>query len=338
MARYLTGFSDMYHKYVYAALVNTVSRLFSFVPFSVYEMILCVFSIYILYRIVNYIYLKINKKISFKQIIINSLNNILLYISIFAFFNMIGQGVNSFRTDFVTITDLKVEKVSEEKLTEVCNYLKDNLNELDGKINKDQNGILKLDSNVNKEVIDSMKGVGQSYPSLQGYYPNPKPYIFSKLMSYQLLEGETTFTVEANYNNDMPRVDIPSTVCHELGHIRGFNNEDEANYISFLACIASKNYEFQYSGYLMAYSYCMNDLYKTNLDAFNKISSELSPNVKKELKNDSAYWKDYKGAISKLYDKAYDALLKAGGQEEGINSYNAVVKLIVSGYKVQFEK
>jgi len=37
------------------------------------------------------------------------------------------------------------------------------------------------------------------YPCLQGFYSSPKAYIFSKLMSYQLLEGETDFAIEANY-------------------------------------------------------------------------------------------------------------------------------------------
>ena len=86
----------------------------------------------------------------------------------------------------------------------------------------------------------------------------------------------------------------------------------------------------------MAYTYCMNDLYRINLDAFKKINSDLSNNVKNELKNDSNYWSKYEGGISDLYNKTYDVLLKMGGQEAGIASYNGVVKLLVSGYKVQF--
>ena len=284
-----------------------------------------------------HIYLGLTKKLSFKEIIINSTTNFLIYISIFTFLNIITLSVNSFRSDFVTLTGLKIQDSSEEKLIELCDYLKDKLNELDGKIEKDEYGLLKLDNNAQEEGIDNMNNLGEIYPCLQGFYPNPKPYIFSEVMSYQLLEGETDFTLEANYNNDMPSFNIPSTICHELSHIRGFNNEDEANYISFLACINSKNYEYRYSGYLMAYSYCMNDLYDFDLEAFKKVSNELSDNVKAELKNDSLYWNKYSGGISKLHNEAYDKLLKMSGQEEGIKSYNAVVKLLISGYKVQFQ-
>ena len=336
MARYIYGFSNFYYKYIYSILVNTLSRCLSLIPFSVYEIILYAFLIYILVRIVNYTYLLFSKQLSLKKIIIRVTSNVLIYISAFVFLNIMTLGINSFRSNFVELTGLKVQDNSEEKLIELCDYLKVRLNELDGKIKRGEDGLLKLDYDARKEGIISMERIGEIYPSLQGFYPNPKPVVFSKLMSYQLLEGETTFTLEANYNNDMPRWNVPSTICHELSHVRGFNSEDEANYISFLACDNSKNYEYQYSGYLMAYSYCMNDLYYFNQEAFKRINNELSDNVKLELKNDSLYWNNYRGKISKLYDNVYDKILKAGGQTEGIKSYNAVVKLLISGYKVQF--
>ena len=336
MARYINGFANIYYKYIYITLVNTVSRGFSLIPFSVYEVILYGFVIFVFIKIVMYIFFWLTKKLSFKEIIIKSTSTFLIYISIFIFLNVISLGVNAFRSDFVSLTGLKVQESSEEKLIELCDNFKDRLNELDSKIEKDKNGILKLDNDVKEKGVQAMKDLGKIYPDLQGFYPNPKPYIFSKVMSYQLLEGETDFTLEANYNNDMPSFNIPSTICHELSHIRGFNNEDEANYISFLACINSKNYEYQYSGYLMAYSYCMNDLYNFNLEAFKKINNELSNNVKIELKTDSLYWNKYRGEISEMHNDAYDKLLKMSGQEEGIKSYNAVVKLLISGYEVQF--
>ena len=337
MSQYIDNFANLYYKYVYITLVNTIARGFSLIPFSIYEMILYGFIIFIFIRIIRYIYLGLTKKLSLKEIIVKSTVNFFMYISIFAFLNMVTLGLNSFRSDFVTLTGLKIENISEEKLIKLCENLKEKLNELDGKIEKDEFGFFKLDKNVKQEGINSMENLGMIYPSLQGFYPLPKPYIFSKIMSYQLLEGETDFTIEANYNNEMAKCNIPSTICHELSHIRGFNNEDEANYISFLACINSKNYEYQYSGYLMAYSYCMNDLYDSNLESFKKINNELSDNVKKELKNDALYWNNYRGKISKMHSEAYDKLLKATGQEEGIKSYNAVVKLLISGYEEQFQ-
>lgn len=337
MSRYVSGFANIYYENIYLNLVNVIGRGLSIIKVSVYELIVIGFILFIFIKLIMYIYLKYKKRISLKEIIIRATANIILYISIFIFLNAVTLGVNAFRPSFAKLTDLKNKDVSEENLTELCSYLKDKLNESDNKIQKDQYGLLKLDDSVKEEGINSMKNLGDKYSCLQGYYPLPKPYLFSKVMSYQLLEGETDFTLEANYNNDMPKVDVPSTICHELSHVRGFNNEDEANYIGFLACINSNNYEYQYSGYLMAYSYCMNDLYDSNKEAFKKINNEISINVKAELKNDALYWNKYRGRISKIHNDAYDKLLKISGQENGIKSYNAVVKLLVSGYGVQFK-
>lgn len=335
-AKYIDGFSNIYYRYIYLSLVNTVSRVFSLFPFSAFEIIVIGFITLIFIKTILYIYLVWKKKNSLKQVAVRAISNIIVYISIFVFLNISTLGVNAYRSSFMQLTGLKVQDNSEEKLIALCNYLKDRLNEVDGKVEKDENGLLKLNDNAQQEGIDSMENLGKIYPYMQGYYPRPKPYIFSKVMSYQLLEGETDFTMEANYNNDMPKWNVPSTICHELSHVRGFNNEDEANYISFLACINSKSYEYQYSGLLMAYSYCMNDLYDFDLDAFKKINGELSDNIKVELRNDSLYWNKYRGQISELHNEAYDQLLKASGQENGIKSYNAVVKLLISGYEVQF--
>jgi len=41
------------------------------------------------------------------------------------------------------------------------------------------------------------------------------------------------FTFEANVNVDIPPYQIPSTMLHELSHLRGFMREDEANFISY---------------------------------------------------------------------------------------------------------
>ena len=333
MGKVIPGFSDWYYRYIYFILQNTVCRLFSLFPFSVYEFIILGFTVYLFYRFITYIIILTKGRIKIKDIIKNSAASSLLYVSIFIFLNVVGQSVNCFKSSFITLTGIEIQDVNEEKLIEVCEVIRDKLNILDGKINKDEDGLFILDGDTDKKGIEIMTKLSQKYPCLKGFYPNPKHYIFSEIMSYQLLQGETTFTIEANYNKDMAESNIPSTICHELSHIQGFNNENEANFISFLACINSHDYEYEYSGYLMAYIYCINDLYSVNKEAFNEVNNGLSENVKNEIRSDSMFWSKYRGGISKLYTKVYDILLKAGGQEEGIKSYNGVVKLIVSSYK-----
>ena len=336
MCQTISGFGDWYNKYIYAALVNTICRIVSIIPFSLYEVILYLFIIHILFEAIKNIYLLIKRRVKVKETLFRGISSILLYVSIFAFVNMITQGVNCFKTSFAEITNLKQKEVHKDNLKELCIYLKDNLNDLDGKINKDDNGLFMLAYNYKEIGRENMYNLSEKYECLKGFYPNPKNYMFSRLMSYQLLQGESTFTIEANYNRDMPKHNIPSTICHELSHIRGFNNEDEANYISFLACINSDDYNYRYSAYIMAYVYCMNDLYYADKDSFIEISRDTCDGVKRGLMEDDEFWKPYRGFLSNIYNFIYDKLLKMVGQKEGIHSYNGVVKLLISGYGVQF--
>lgn len=336
MCNYIPWFGDWYNKYLYVILVETICRIVSLIPFSLYEVILYSFLCYVAFNIVKNIILLFKRKIRVRDAALKSISSLLLYISVFAFLNMATQGVNCFKSSFAKVTGLERKEVTKENLKELCIYLKDNLNDLDNKIQKDDNGLFVLESNYKYIGKENMINLSEQYDCLKGFYPNPKSYVFSSLMSYQLLQGESTFTIEANFNSDMTKHNVPSTICHELSHIRGFNNEDEANYISFLACINSKDYSYRYSGYIMAYVYCMNDLYYADKDAFIEISKDTCDGVKKQLIEDDKFWSPYRGIVSNVYNFVYDKLLKMVGQKNGIHSYNGVVKLLVDGYKEQW--
>ena len=87
---------------------------------------------------------------------------------------------------------------------------------------------------------------------------------------------------------------------------------------------------------MMAYVYCMNDLYYADKDSFIEISRDTCDGVKRELMADDEFWDPYRGIVSDIYNFVYDKLLKMVGQKNGIHSYNGVVKLLVSGYNEQF--
>ena len=78
-----------------------------------------------------------------------------------------------------------------------------------------------------------MFSLGATYPELSGYYPQPKGLLFPAFLSVQNLSGiYSPFTIEANYNSAMVSYNLPFTICHELSHLRGFMQEEEANFIT----------------------------------------------------------------------------------------------------------
>ena len=104
---------------------------------------------------------------------------------------------------------------------------------------------------------------------LSGHYPFPKPILNTWILSIQQTTGVySPFTVEANYNRDIAYYDIPFTICHELSHLRGYMQEEDANFIGVLATIGADDLYFNYSGYVSAWVYAGNALARIASTAF----------------------------------------------------------------------
>ena len=155
--------------------------------------------------------------------------------------------------------------------------------------------------------------------------------LVSEILSYQKLMGiYAPFTIEANYNQDMPSYDFPFTMCHELSHLRGFMQEEEANFISFLACRESDMTEFQYSGTLSAWEYAMNALYRADPKVWQEVREGLSKAAEPDLRADDQFWSEYDGSVAEVANMVNDTYLKANGQKQGVKSYGKMTDLLVA--------
>ena len=118
-----------------------------------------------------------------------------------------------------------------------------------------------------------------------------------------------------------------------MSHLRGFMEEEEANFIAYLACIHSDKKEFQYSGNLLAWIYAMNALYEGDRDIWKSVRTELNVEVEADLEANRDYWKQYEGPVAEVSNKVNDTYLKANGQEDGVRSYDRMVDLLVAYQK-----
>lgn len=197
-----------------------------------------------------------------------------------------------------------------------------------------------------------MQKLGETYPQLAGWYPQPKAMFFSDFMCQQNMQGYYfPFSMEANYNDVMHILNIPATMCHELAHLKGFIYEDEANFIGYLACIQSEDTFFQYAGYLSVLNYLYNDvsrLKKENPDAYQEAVLAVQPAVVSEqVWQDNIFvseedWEriNKKALIdTETVDKAADVFidtnLKVNGVSDGKVSYSRVVRLLLQYYRGQ---
>lgn len=202
------------------------------------------------------------------------------------------------------------------------------------------------------EARDLMQSLGEEYPQLAGWYPRPKAMLFSDFMCQQHMQGYYfPFSMEANYNEVMHILNIPSTMCHELAHLKGFIYEDEANFIGYLACVQSENEFFQYAGYLSVLNYLYNDLRKLEMeypDIYAEAAAEIQPvTVSAQVWKDNAFVTDKEWerindtalldteAVDKAADIFIDTNLKVNGVSDGKASYSRVVKLLLQYYRRQ---
>ena len=188
---------------------------------------------------------------------------------------------------------------------------------------------------LNQNAVKTMKDLSVSYPGLIRYYPEAKPVFFSDILSRcQLCGFYSCFTMEANYNRNMPAINMPFTVCHELAHVSGFAREDEANFVGYLACSQSQDPYFRYSGVSHALRYTLNALYGSiDAEEYKKLTEYLPDWVWRDFDEDRLYWRSYEGRTSEIYHAANDTFLKVNNQEDGMRSYGRMIDLLLAYYR-----
>lgn len=186
------------------------------------------------------------------------------------------------------------------ELIGVYNMVAEQCNRLSGIMDRDEDGMVVYSGSLGKDgsLLDMedmarelMAQLGEAYEQLDGYYPRPKALLSSDFMCQQHMQGYYfPFSMEANYNDVMHILNFPSTMCHELAHLRGYIYEDEANFIGYLACVQSEDAFFQYAGYLSMLVYLHNDIYraqKENEAVYAETVARIQP-----VKVEAQVWTD----------------------------------------------
>ena len=329
-ARMVPGFAQWYSTHLYPVWVGSIGRLTGYLPFSAAEILLYLLLAAIALRAVRSAADIRKKQAGYK----GAGWDLLLLAAALCFLYVVNCGINYHRDSFSESSGIQAEEYTVEELKEVCQWLTRKVEAYSDKVARKEDGGMVLEVPLDENVIAAMRELGEEYPELAGYYPKPKKLVNSWILSVQDLSGVySPFTIEANYNGDMQDYNIPFTACHELSHLRGFMQEQEANFIAFLACSGSEEEAFVYSGYLMGWIHCMNVLYRADYDVWEEVRSQLPPEAEADLKLNSEFWARYDGRIAEVSNRINDTYLKANGQADGVKSYNRMVDLIVAYYK-----
>lgn len=326
---------QVYARGIYKYIMQPVSLFTGLFPFSVAEFALVFLVIYILARLVYLIIKAVRTKKW--RILLPFASSIVMVGSLWFFIQNMVWNINYERLPFSDLAGIEMSESSVDELEALCRYLVDMTNDLREQVEEDEHGIMTVPGGYRSILKRAQAGfdvLEEKYPFLGGRYGQPKPVLLSRLMSHTNIIGiYSCLTGEANIDVDIPLIDIASTTLHEMAHQRGFAREDEANYISYIACMAHPDVDFRYSGSVMALQYSMNALYSASPDRYYAVAEKYGPGYRRDLEASRAYWKQFQGVTRKVADKVNDTYLKLNGETDGVRSYGRMIDLLLAEFK-----
>ena len=330
LAIHSSAFADAYSHYVYRVLSLGIGSVMGLLPFSVVELLLYATILFVLFDFV-------------KQLR-HFLGHLFLILSTLLVLYVFLCGINYHRTSFSQEAGLSVTidehgtVYDEADLIALCDYLVTEINDTEAQVEGACIGQTMETPKPSAAWLwhagrtgqRAMEKLGQRYRRLSGHYPFPKPILNTWILSVQQTTGVySPFTVEANYNRDIAYYDIPFTICHELSHLRGYMQEEEANFIGVLATIGSDDLYFNYSGYVSAWVYAGNALARIDSTAFATLYGRINERTRQDMLYNNAYWKQFEGKPAEAHEQLNDVYLKMQGQATGVHSYGHVTDLML---------
>lgn len=322
-----------YSRTLYPIISQVINFVFRWVPLSVAELILYFGStaliIAVLVQLV-WVVVKGERLLRAVRLVLN-----LALVGCVGYFLFVAVwALNYYRLPLAQSLDYPVAPRSVAELKGLCASLADDANRFRAQVPQDSKGFFALTGGKTallRKVPAAYQSLSAEIPLFQAHYGSPKPVLLSRRMSYTNTQGIfIPFTMEPNVNVDMPDAFFASTACHEEAHLYGFAREDEANFISYLACMASGDPELQYSGTLLALVTSMNALYGHSTDAYWQIANTYSDGLKHDLWNHDAYWDQFKGPVAEASTNVNNNYLKSNKQADGVNSYGRMVDLLLA--------
>lgn len=150
----------------------------------------------------------------------------------------------------------------------------------------------------------------------------PKSTLLGGYFHYTSVAGMTDpFFLETLLASDLLEVERPFVIAHEWGHLAGYADESEANYIAWLACMRGDE-RARYSAWLALLGNV-----QPFLPAKGGAALDIGPRI-------DVYAIRYRytrtsPVLRAAARETYDRYLKANRVERGIESYGAVLQLIL---------
>ena len=322
LAKYLPGFWFSFYPAVSVRILSAIGAVTGAFPFCLWEILLILL---ILWGIISLVLAVKGKRI------VRWLTGVLELASILLFVFVGSWGLNHFGPTAAQKLSLDVREYTQEELRDTTAYYAAMAGSLAESVPRAEDGSLQLPSvrELGAQAAADAKAMPQ--PLFQSVSGRVKPLLSSRLFSYLGITGiYVDLTAEPCINTETYAASLPFTLCHELSHSCAVAAEEDANFCAYLICENSTDALFRYSGYYSAFLYCYNALYENDPKAASAIYQSANALLRQDLSGSVEYYDRYEGPVQEAASKVNDTYLKTFGEEQGVQSYGAVVDLLIA--------
>lgn len=305
-----------YHRYVFHPFQMVRNMLFSYVPFSVGDVLYAAAGLVLLTVFVRWVFFIIKFKSHRHDLAISLLQSVVTLSIIYIIF-ILGWGGNYFKMPLSQFWKVPEREISKQEIIRFDHFLVRQLNVYApgyyqarfSEINKKAKSLFK-DYTVSKSgapevrVKASLYGFWMQHLGIQGYY-NP-------------------FTGEAQVNRFLPIFMLPFVICHEMSHQAGVAAEDDANLLAYAISTIAPDSLFRYSAYLNLWLYTHMRVKAIDSIAAREIRKELNQLTHAHLDTLRSIRSRYESEFSAYTGAIYDGYLRLHQQHGGLSSYNRV--------------
>lgn len=296
-------------------------RLFSWIPFSLGDLLYSVLILILLFTLFKLI---IKKKKA------ETVLRLLIWINILYFVYQIFWGMLYFQKPLISqLPDTKITLEKRKKLA--IKYLAKCI-QTRNQVKENKNGIFTIENweSIEQEIISQQKKLPINfYPNGNTSINSFKPSLFGSLMSFTGIAGYyNPFTAEAQYNENLPTSSLPFTLAHESAHQIGFAREQEANFIGYLIGVTSKNPELRYSVEFFTLRSLLNSMIVEDEKFVKTMVDQYSDGMKRDRAFEKQFQLNHQGVLDDVFSFTNNLFLKSNRQE-GTVTYSYFVNLLV---------
>lgn len=318
-----------YSQGIYPYIAKLSRYVFGWIPFSVGDIFYALLIIFL----IRWLYKNVRRV---KREPVRFIIDITASLSIIYFVFNIMWGLNYYRVPLHQTLALERDYTTEE-LIATTHRLIDKSNALHrqlGFADSTKVDIAYTQKDIFKKSLNGYSNLEKEYPNL-AYSPRSiKKSTWSLGLTYMGYSGYfNPLTGEAQVNALIKTYKFPVVSCHEQAHQIGYAAENEANFIATLAALHNEDVYIQYTGYIFALRYCVNEIARRDMTAYEEILPEINFGILESYREMREFWADYANPFENFSKGFWDLFLKANNQSKGIMSYSYMVALVVNYFE-----